>query len=163
MLCNYSYIQLLEHMWILKLLKINWWVETNQCTHSITHSLTHLPTHSLIHIIAHTLIISLSYSFSQSFTHSLTHSLILSLTHSLIPSHALTQWLTQSLQMGNLLFLNKFNPLTPKPAKTGQYQICCFYTWTGQNSPNYHGLIKYNFGQINIYDSTTISCVSLGN
>jgi len=41
------------------------------------------------------------------------------------------------------------HPLTPKPTKTGQHQICCF-SWTGQNRPNHHWLIKYSFDQINI-------------
>jgi len=67
-----------------------------------------------------------------------------------------------------------FKPMTPKPAKTGQYQICCF-SWTGQNKPVPNLLFFLNWpkqaklplvnqvDQINIYDSTTISCVSLGN
>jgi len=47
-------------------------------------------------------------------------------------------------------FFSIIDPLTPKLAKTGQYQICCI-SWTGQNRPNYPGLVNQVWFSSNFY------------
>jgi len=53
-----------------------------------------------------------------------------------------------------------FNPLTSELTKQASTKSAI--SWTGQNTPNNHRLIMFSFNQINISDSTTIPCVSLG-